>query len=113
MLVSDSCSTRKSASSTERGKRPAFLIVNDTGIPLRCEKPSTYHRAADLKPASSNSGGCNKWEMVRVPTIAWSIAFTHSAMEESSGFFSCKLLSVHLATAKLWPSPSCSSRENL
>src|ERR1700722_1542182 len=111
MLVNDSWSTRKRASSTERGMRPAFLIVNDTGIPLRCEKPSTYQREADSKPASSSRGGCNRWEVVHVPTMAWSIAFTHSAMEESSGFFSCKLLRLHLATAKLWPRPSCNSRQ--
>ena len=39
--------------------------VNPTSLP----KPSTYHCAAELKPASSNNGGCSRYEVVR---ISWS-----------------------------------------
>ena len=42
-------------------------------IPLRLAKPSTYHSAAQGKPTSSNSGGCSKYDIVRISSAAWSV----------------------------------------
>ena len=48
---------------------PPALAPSVTSPPLRSEKPWRYHRAADEKPTSSNSGGCNRWEIVRVSVM--------------------------------------------
>jgi len=66
-LVRHSCTIRKMAVSISAGKRRRSEGISRlTWILLRSAKPSTYHFNADVSPTSSSSGGCSKWEIVRI-----------------------------------------------
>src|ERR1035438_2084135 len=69
----------KTASSVLFGSRPkSDGISKSTLILLRSEKPSTYHRSAEAKPATSRSGGWRRWDMVRISVETCSTRWTLS-----------------------------------
>jgi hypothetical protein len=78
-LVRPSCKARNSAISTSLCNRSSCDGSSSfTLIPLRWPKPSSYHRMAEPRPASSNNGGCSRWEIVRVSARHLSTISEHS-----------------------------------
>ena len=80
MLVRDSCKIRNIAISTSLGSLPRLALMSICiGILLLSENPSTNHRIAESRPASSSKGGCNKYAVVRrSPKIFSTIAMQSS-----------------------------------
>ena len=80
------------------------------------EKPSTYQRSVESSPASSSSGGCNKYDIVRNSCVVERTSATLSAMAlaasgltlEASIFTIAKFIP---KAARDCPELSCNSRE--
>ena len=100
--------------------RQPYEILRDFEIDLErasvASSPSMYQRSAAAIPFASRSGGCSKYDVVR---ISWVMRCTRSCASRS---FSAKRGLPSLAscsscprfmpsTVRVWPALSCSSRE--